>query len=368
MFGSTDSMAEDTLMYNTMSSSNGFRNPPSGSEGRVGFGNLAKDYAALNRKNMRHTDNKGYPLCYVVEVEAIGSKDNAHTIELFAAPETWVLKNAVRKWHAARNAMLERVGALGKIGEYQKTIRPYLNAAHHTLGVDIRPTGFQHAAIVNYTGGTPDPADGGSTYREVGGITGSGMNRGEWTYTEIAAAADQEVGAASANDTDRYHLTLTGGHKSNEVGSDTGTARYFTTVSIMRSYLESRRNASSVIQDNTGGGAIQTEPNPLVNLMSDRLSVGEVKEIVQDMQREKPPYDAFSTAFGGEAALNNNDALELVSKCLLSTSTTYLKDKEVIRIPMGLFHVRASATAAIGSMSDTPSMRIRLLGIDKCQG
>lgn len=366
-------MAETTLMYNTMSASNGFRNPPSGSEGRVGFGNLAKDYAALNRKNMRHTDNKGYPLCYVVEVEAIGSTANNHTIELFTAPETWVLKNAVRKWHIARNAMLERVGALGRIGEYQKTIRPYLNGAHYAIGTDIRPTGFLHNPGTSYSGGTPDPGDGGSTYRESGiGFTGSGMNRGEWTYTEIAAAVDQEVGSSTSNDTDRYHLTLTGEHSASigsstsGAGSDSGQARYFTTVSMLRSYLESRRNASSVVQDTSGGGTIQAEPNPLVNLMSDRLSVGEVKEIVQDMQREKPPYDAFGT--NSADAADNNDAFDLVSKCLLSTSTTYLKDKEVIRIPMGLFHVRTSATAAIGSTSDTPSMRIRLLGIDKCQG
>ena len=130
---------------------------------------------------------------------------------------------------------------------------------------------------------------------------------------------------------------------------------------MIRSYLESRRNISSVIQDTTGGGTIQTEPNPLVNLMSDRPSVGEAKEIVQDIQREKPPYQRFVSTT--ENALAGNDALDLVSKAHLSTSTTYLKDKEVIRVPMGLMHVRATANG-----STTPSLRIRLLGIDKCQG
>ena len=101
--------------------------------------------------------------------------------------------------------------------------------------------------------------------------------------------------------------------------------------------------------------------------MADSPSVGEVKEIVQDLQREKPPYDPFSVT--GDNALAGNDALDLVSKCLLSTSTTYLKDKEVIRVPMGLLHVRASASDAIGEANvSTPGIRFRLLGIDKCQG
>jgi hypothetical protein len=101
--------------------------------------------------------------------------------------------------------------------------------------------------------------------------------------------------------------------------------------------------------------------------MADSTSVGEVKEIVKEIQREKPPYDAFGAS--ATNALSGNDALDLVSKCLLSTSTSYLKDKEVIRVPMGLLHVRASASDAIGEANvKTPGIRFRLLGIDKCQG
>lgn len=353
-------MAEDTLLYRNMSGTNGWRNPLSGT-GRTGFINLAKDYAALNRKNMRHTDNKGYPLSYVVEVEAIGETANAHTVEIFTAPETWVLKNAVRKWHAARNMMLERVGQLGQIGEYGKTIRPYLSVNHATLGLDARPTLGRLNYETTYSGGGDNPSYSEATSAAV---VDTGMNKGEWTYTEIAATADLEEGYGATND--KYKLVLTGDHNSDD-GSEDTSRRFFTHVSMMRSYLESRRNASSVIQTTDGGGTIQAEPNPLVNLMADSVSVGELKEIVQDLQREKPPYDAFSST--DTNAVAGNDALDLVSKCLLSTTTTYLKDKEVIRVPMGLLHVRASASAAIGTAGvKTPGIRFRLLGIDKCQG
>jgi hypothetical protein len=336
-------------------------NPISGT-GRVGFGNLVKDYAALNRKNMRHTDNKGYPLCYVVEVEAIGDPGQALEVEIFTAPETWVLKNAVRKWHMARNQMLERVGALGTIGEYAKTIRPYLTVAHATHG-DIRPA----LGRANHTSSLANAGTSTQTESSQAAVSERTMTGGEWTYTEVSATTDTEE--LSSGRPDRYHLVLTGDHN-NDSGLDdgtTGNTRQFTHVSMMRSYLESRRNASSIIQTAEGGGTIQDEPNPLVNLIADTVSVGEVKEIVQDLQREKPPYESFSTSANN--ALSGNDALDLVTSCFLSTSTSYLKDKEVIRIPMGLFHARTTASAAISdSNAIVPGLRFRLLGIDKCQG
>lgn len=353
-------MAETTLFYKSMTATAGFRNPAGSVDGRVGFINLPKQYSALNRKNMRHTDNKGYPLCYVVEVEAIGDTTQAHTVEIFTAPETWVLKNAVRKWHIARNEMLERLGMLGKIGEYGKTIRPYLTIGHRLSG-DATPTLFAANPSVTYSGGagTNDQA----YHESAAAVASTTTNGGEWTYSEIGATVDIE--AESGMGSDKYHLVLTGDHNSN-VGVDDGNKRVYTDVSMMRAYLESRRNVSTIIQDESGGGTIQDEPNPLVNLMSDSPSVGVVKEIVKDIQREKPPYDAFGVS---ENALSGNDALDLVSKCLLSTTTTYLKDKEVIRVPMGLLHVRASASDAIGEANvSTPGIRFRLMGIDKCQG
>ena len=138
-------MAEDTLFYKTLSAGtywatslgSGTNSPLPG--GRNGFVNLPKDFAALNRKNMRHTDNKGYPLTYLVEVELLGSASAAQEAICFTAPETWVLKNAVRKWHIARNQMLARAGLLETVGEYTRTIRPYLTAAHKAYEGDAVP-------------------------------------------------------------------------------------------------------------------------------------------------------------------------------------------------------------------------------------
>jgi hypothetical protein len=346
-------MAEDTLYFKTLSSTYNW-NTNIASEGpfpsgRSGYVNLPQAYAALNRKNMRHTDNKGYPLSYVVEVEAIGDTGNAQEVEIYTAPENWVLKNAVRKWHIARNEMLARLDMLGKLGEYGRTIRPYLTVAHAKAQGDAIPRQFEAQFDTTYSGATEQTS---------AAVTETSLVGGEWTYTEIAATVDIEE--ASGMGADRYHLCLTGDHDTG-VGTDDDNKRIYTHVSMMRSYLESRRNASSVIQNNQGGGSIQTEPNPLGNLMMDTPSVGELKEIVQDLQREKPPYEDFVST--DPNALNGNDALDLVSKCHLVTSTSYYKDKEVIRVPMGLMHVRTTATGGA-----TPKLRFRLIGIDKCQG
>jgi len=239
---------------------------------------------------------------------------------------------------------------LGEIGEYGKTIRPYLTVAHAAYQGDATPDLFAPNYETTWSSGTEATSPAVQKAALVGG---------EWTYTEVAATPDHDTSSSSTL-SDRYHLVLTGDHDSDD-GTPSGQIRYFSHVSMMRSYLESRRNQSSVIQDTTGGGTIQSEPNPLVNLIADSVSTGEVKEIVQDIQREKPPYQAFVSTT--ENALAGNDALDLVSKCHLSTSTSYVKDKEVIRVPMGLMHVRTTANG-----SATPSLRFRLLGIDKCQG
>ena len=349
-------MAEDTLFYKELTTganwatSLGTATSPLAS-GRNGFINLARDYAALNRKNMRHTDNKGYGLCYVVEVEGIGSTSNAQEIQIFTAPENWVLKNAVRKWHIARNEMLDRLGMLGEIGEYGRTIRPYLTIAHARYQGDATPDLYAPNYETTYSSGSEGTSPA---------VVKAALVGGEWTYTKIASVVDKEAHSGTTLPVDDYELVLTGDH-SNDSGSESGGARFFTHVSMMRSYLESRRNPSTIVQDQTGGGTIQTEPNPLIDLMADSLATGEVKEIVQDIQREKPPYQAFNSTT--ENALKGNDALDLVSKAHLMCSTSYPKDKDVIRVPMGLMHVRTTANG-----DETPSLRIRLLGIDKCQG
>ena len=280
-------MAEDTLFYKELTSGTNWATSLDTDSsplraGRNGFVNLVRDYAALNRKNMRHTDNKGYALCYVVEVEAVGSTSAAQEVQIFTAPENWVLKNSVRKWHFARNEMLSRLGVLGEIGEYGKTIRPYLTVAHAAYQGDATPDLYAPHYETTWSSGNEGTSPA---------VTKAALAGGEWTYTEVAAVADAEESNQAKSD--RYHLVLTGDHNA-DVGTNNSGGRQFTHVSMMRSYLESRRNASSIIQDQTGGGTIQAEPNPLVNILSDTVSVGEGKEIVQDIQREKASLPSFS--------------------------------------------------------------------------
>jgi hypothetical protein len=120
--------------------------------------NLPKLMAKVNRKNFRHFDNKGYLLNYAVSIQQTGP---GYRSLYSTATDNWVLKNAGRKWHAARMADFAKMGiGVKDLGEYNRTIRPYLNSAH-AAGTEV--------VLLDHDGDA---------------ITG-----GEWSYTQVAAPA-----------------------------------------------------------------------------------------------------------------------------------------------------------------------------------
>ena len=369
-------MAEDTLHYEDMTATAGASTTAMaagantvdpGSTGREGYFNFAKDLAAINRKNYRHTDNKGYPLAYVFEVELIGDTDRGYRFGLWTAPENWVLKNAIRKWHFARMAHMASLGFDVKdLGEYGRSIRPYLNQGHFAAATagraSLKPS-LWHSNDISYGGGSDYIASGAT-------LTLNRMDGGDWTYTQLAhtvGAVDGQTQALAEGElVDKYSLMLTGDHIASSVSGESIGDNKWTAVSMTRAYMESRRNPMPP-DSNSPSSAIQTNPNPLMQLMGDSASSRENLDIVQDIQREKPPYDALGTS--SSDAVGGNDSINLVQKVQLSTTQSYLKDKDVIRVPAGLAYFQSTASGALsGSSTDTPSVRFKLLGIDKCQG
>ena len=92
--------------------------------------NIPKIWAQVNRKNAPVTDTKGYLNTYICKVEVVSTDVLSY---LYTAPENWVLKNAVRKWHIARNEQRAAMfGDRAGVSTYGKTIRPKLHHAHQT--------------------------------------------------------------------------------------------------------------------------------------------------------------------------------------------------------------------------------------------
>ena len=298
--------------------------------------NIPKAWAAVNRKNARHTDAKGYLQTYVCRVE-IQSTDVLSY--LYTAPETWVLKNGVRKWHAARNKWLASMGQLDKVGEYHKTIRPYLHKDHQT-------------------------SDNTAAFYELVPLKqGATMDMGEWTYTSVSAPSsiDNTDSNADYAGGDVFELVLAGTHD-NGAGTDSSGTRRYTKVSIMQSYLESRRNQIGSDLNDDAADSLQPEPSPLIGFMSHAVDYQGAAEVVAEYQEERSPYSDPGTGTWNAAT----DAHSLQQAGLLRTTEQYGRDSAIIRVPGGIFSIWNQNQHA--SAARLPQIQVEVLGITRAEG
>jgi hypothetical protein len=243
-------MSANTLLYQGLAAAN--------------YYNLTRDLSWMNSKNHEHTDRDGHVLGYICNIKIHSSKINS--IGISTAPNTWKMRNAFRKWHAYRDMMFTEAGVTdSEKGRYGKTIRPYLDAS--MKGGTIKdPIGWDIS-------GTP-PAQ-----------------TQEWTYTQIAASpgfgATGGTGTGGEEIVDVYDLNICGVNqvdKTSLIGAD-----YYSSVGMIHSYNQDRQEVVTATVDSQ---TIEGQNNPLALLkQGGSVSGGEVMDIVEDQELEKPPYD-----------------------------------------------------------------------------
>lgn len=301
--------------------------------------NIPKIWAQVNRKNAVVTDTKGYLQTYICKVEVISTDVLSY---LYTAPENWVLKNGVRKWHLARHRRsLDMFGKLAGSSTYGKTIRPKLHSGHQT---------------------SDDTAD----YYELTGVRrGAAVTGGDWDFTQMAHSIgvldDDTAGNATAEElADSYNLCLTGNSVLESGHSDTLHNKY-TDVSITESYLLSRRNFGPGGEESGGADTeITPTPSPLVEFMADSASSVEVARIMDAEMEQNPPY-ALQNAGGGIPA----DVTDLYYAGALRTTSTYGRDSAIIRVPGGLLELHSSSQVASARL---PFWNIEVLGVTRAEG
>ena len=294
-----------------------------------GYVDLARGYAIANRKMFDQVDGKGRAQTYVVEVEMIGSSVAAKSLGIWTAPESWAVKNAIKKTHIARKKSFEKAGiSLGSFPSYTRNLKMYLDAGHRLAG-SLIPAGYSPTTTAT---GTPSI----QTFADS-----------EWLYTRLAHTIGVEGGNNSNLRGDDYEVHLMGDH----VTESTGTLQGYTSVAVVEAYFEHRRNKSPNVSASTGD-VIQEEPNPLTLLMNDSVSGQEKAEIAQESQDVDPPYQVASGTWAG------TDALDLHLASFLQTSDSYIRDRDVIRVPAGLCMV----------VGDPSLFRFHLMGIEDMQG
>lgn len=301
--------------------------------------NIPKAWAAVNRRNAVVTDTKGYLNTYICKVEVVSTDVLSY---LYTAPENWVLKNGVRKWHLARNAQrAEMFGDRVPSTTYGKTIRPKLHSSHQTSN---NAADFYELLVQKQSGN---------------------MDGGTWDFTQMAHTPgvlnDDGTGSVNFEEiADSYNLCLAGSSVL-ETGHDTGVVNKYSDVSMMESYLLSRRN----FEGGSGGEGsddsdITPTPSPLVELMADSNASVEVARIMDNEMEDKPPY-ALQNASGTIPT----DATNLFYQAALRTTSTYGRDSAIIRVPGGLLECWSSSQVAATRL---PLWNIEVLGITRAEG
>ena len=300
--------------------------------------NIPKAWAAVNRKNAVVTDTKGYLNTYICKVEVVSTDVLSY---LYTAPENWVLKNGVRKWHLARNAQrAEMFGDRAPSSTYGKTIRPKLHSSHQTSD---NTADFYELLVQKQSGN---------------------MAGGTWDFTQMS----HEMGVLNDDDStvvtgeelaDTYFLALAGASVL-ESGHSTSLHNKWSDVSIMESYLQARRNFAGGTQASAVDPDITPTPSPLVELMAGSNASVEVARIMDAEMEDLPPY-AIQDGSGNIPT----DATNLFYQAALRTTSTYGRDSAIIRVPGGLLECWSKSEA---SATRLPLWNIEVLGVTRAEG
>ena len=302
-------MAQNTVLYGALASGNNYYN-------------LARDLSWMNSKNEEITTRDGHVKGYLVNLKVVGSTINF--INVGHVPNTWKMQNAFRKWHAYRDMMFEDAGVTEEEkGRYGKTIRPYADPGMHASGVIKDPVGWDLTTQTQ-----------------------------EWSYTEIAAAPgfDKDaVGTEGAAAVDTYKLNICG---VNQVSATTtlGT-EYYDEVGMIHSYNQDRQE---IVTPSVDSETIEGHNNPLALLRYKGTAGGEVMDIVEDQEKEVPPYDITDGGFS--TSLVQSDILQINPGYDGTNSVPVIRQTTVF-VPAGILILNAkvadSAAGVLVEVLDT---------------
>lgn len=316
--------------------------------GDTNFYNIAKDLAIVNARNEEITDRKGNLFGYWCKIETTSITNDILT--LASVPNTWKVRNAVKRWHFARLEMFRDAGVTKReMGKYGQTLRPYMS-------IDHKATGDRPVRLWNVTSNAPGDATGG-----------------EWTYTKIGATVPY-AGGTDTTDVDNedmvdeYELTLLDTHDTTDGESGLRGAKY-TTVGMVRAYVSDRMEA---IPDATAHSSIEGLSNPLASLKSLSAASGEITEIAEDQQLEAPPYDivdsgdCLKATFDIKAVSGTYDVTNYDPAAPLVPIITTVYPPSMMR-SWGLYFFPAGLISLTNGVSNSNALEIEVVGKQLCK-
>ena len=291
--------------------------------------NLTKDLSWLNSRGHDVTDREGHVVGYWCDVTIV--LDSAADWFLGAAPNTWKLRNAFRKFHFAREEMFRNAGVTKKeMGRYGRSIRPYLDQN-----------------MVDYTD-LSDPKEA-NTLVPIGCTDA----QREWTYTNLGASPGWETtstGPGGLSLVDEFQLTILDENKVEATSTSGGITTKFSTAGMIHSYNIDRMEVIT-----PGAEEVIDGPNnPLANVRAQSPSAGQVTEIAEDQELEAPPYDLR----------DNGDSTK---KIIVDYANTNNATLQVVRlrnifVPAGILSIVQGSDATV-----TPAIMVDVKGWSYCK-
>jgi hypothetical protein len=257
---------------------------------------------------------KGELLTYVCDITFVTTGVNS--VNIYAAKENWVTKNAWKKWHALRDYMFKESGITRKErGRYGTALRVFLD-----------PLSAQFPQYVL------NPVSNTFTWDPISGTwdygTGTMVN-GNWTPSEIAVETNPDSLTAPL-ETDVFTLNLCGPNSSPGPQVD----QQWTSVGMITSYMSDRSHPTAEPAD-----PVDFRENPLALLKGRSESTAETLAIAAAQAADGPPYD---TSTQGEM-MNAQLAGFL--------STTAAGQQKVsafgVRLPAGLAYLQATGACEL---------------------
>lgn len=262
---------------------------------KTSYINLAKDLSAMNRQLFRQAR------MYHIKSITLVDDDEAKYIQIGSAPDTWAMRNSVKRAFARYNEMNAQVlDDQPSIKARWSDFKPYLSIRHRAAEMGGSPIAQME---------TPQDMDNND------------LKYGEWEFSMF----ESPDGTSSV---DGYRVGILGDH----VGSP-GSFEY---VGLIKSYGDSR------------GTVNQTEPNvnvaaasddPLVNLLDAGTQFDEIAEnIIQ--HGDQPPY-SLGAAPGEDYVGSKNNLPQEVHFAEFNTSGTVdgLQRAYNLNVPLGVLRI-----------------------------
>ena len=278
--------------------------------------NVFDGLSQVNHKHQEWTTRDGHLLGALCDITIRANAGQDFTTNFYGLGNTWIVRNAFRKFHFLRNEMFDKAGVeKSERGKYGHTLRPNLLPDSKWAGVlnaSFNQT-FPGANLDDATWVTGDVSaftiKDGQTSLGSEPIRNSMIDKLD--YTQLVSAANSigvTGGAAVENLYDEWDIHIILEHIVTETN---GKADMWESVGMLKAYLEDR---NAEIPDATTASSI-VGWNPLAALASQTTSSGEIAEIAAEQTLEAPPYDIGTDVY--------SSGVQLVHKGFMTLESNY---------------------------------------------